>query len=422
MKQIIALMLTYVFLLSVSTAQAAITESGSVYPSPVATTWNGYTGTDARLGIATAGYTPGVVTLDDGSDIAFGTGAALGVGWNIPDVGGQPGGTLTLDGDNASDATTLSVSLLRVGYSQKGVVNVDGNATLTVGSSGAYLGAAAGGNGTLNITGGGTVTLSGRLNIAYASSTGALVVGTEGSTGPTCTLNAVDIEVSRADSTGSITVWDDGLINTTANIRLGRFGDAISSSLLVSGGTLQTSDVVYGYNSTSDIIVRDGGLIDSAGGVLGNSSGTVLSAATVEGEGSQWISDSMVVGGGGKGSLLLYDGGELVTETLVIDYDYGTGPTDSRIDMKGGKITLPGDLSDLATFMAAVQGSDEIYVLDQSTYALIHVNSATLGDDYTLTYNSGDDTTTLASTTVPEPSTLILLLGVVFAGLILRKK
>jgi T5SS/PEP-CTERM-associated repeat protein len=213
-------------------------------------------------GTGYVGYHPGSMgnTTVDGSGSTWMNSGGLGVGY-------QGSGMLTIQNDGAVEVA----GQVDVGVDNVGVMSVD-NATATVAGyfhiGGSNLGGD--GDGTLNITGGGTVT---SLNFCDV---GRWV----GSTG--------HVHVSGAGST-----WHTGPLSV---------GEQANGTLVITGGAQVVSGVIEGTGS--DI----GRTTDAVG------------AVTVDGIGSQWsISESLMVGIDGSGTLTVSNGGIVAAPNVVVN-------------------------------------------------------------------------------------------------------
>ncbi len=243
------------------------------------------------------------------------------------------------------------------------------------------------GNGTLDITGGGSFSSSGDFIGFGTSSTGVATVDGPGSTW----TNAWDLDVGVHGS-GTLNITNGGTV-TNRNAYLGSFASDSTGIVTVDGAGSTWTDSEYllvGYQGSGTLNITDGGAVsnDSIGaiGVQPGSTGE----ATVDGDGSTWTSGTeLYVGYESSGTLNITDGGLVsVAGALTIDFDSNG---DGFINMStGGMLALFGDGDgSLAEFLGLVSGTDAIRYWDDSISNWADITGATYGQDYTLNYLSG---------------------------------
>ncbi|MFT5415740.1 MAG: fibronectin-binding autotransporter adhesin, partial [Gammaproteobacteria bacterium] len=168
------------------------------------------------------------------------------------------------------------------------------------------------GDGTLNILNGGTVTSSGSSSIGQiAGSTGAATVDGLGSSW----LNSGALIVASGGN-GTLNIRNGGSVSNTVGIigdNVGLTGaatvDGEDSSWLNGGGLI----VGHGGNGTLNIL-NGGSVTTTTFASIGDSS-TATGTATVDGMGSSWLNDGTLdVGFSGNGTLNILNGGS-VTNT-----------------------------------------------------------------------------------------------------------
>lgn len=285
-------------------------------------------------------------------------------------IGKDSYGSLLVNG-----GSSISTYASYVGYSSDttGIATIDGTGSKWRNSNDLEVGFS--GTGTLNITGGG-----------YVRTADSHIGNSSGSTG---------------------TVMVDGVGSTCVISEYLWIGLAGSGTLdIKNGGTVASGTSSY-YKSTA---------------FIGNNNGSI-GTVTVDGTGSRWMNDSLIVGRSGQGTLDITRGG-LVTVERRLEIDYGGISNDSFINMRsGGMLAIVGDVDDsLTQFLSVVEGTDAIRYWNGSTWD--HLNNATVGSDYTLkSYSSshlisGYDVNGYTVLTVPEPSSAWLaslsLLGLSF--------
>jgi T5SS/PEP-CTERM-associated repeat protein len=260
------------------------------------------------------------------------------------------GGTISLAGGMQEGSAATSTGLITVG---NGLLSGSG---LTVGNSGA---------GTLDVTGGGLVSLgSGFLGIG--NNTGG--TGTVQVSGAGAELTVTGFSVGGA-GVGTLTVGLDGLVVTNGGTTQGSQVGGISGgsgSLVISGGTVSETGAFFnvgGTNSSGTLLIDDGGQLTTSNvippygfnyfsaGVI-SASGTGTAAATVN-DGTWTANGSLTVGSSGNGSLDINGGGVVNAGTNVVIV--GSGSVGSgTLSVESGGTLLAGGLwiGDLSAFPA----------------------------------------------------------------------
>ena len=392
------------------------------------------------------GYRPG----SSGSATVTGPGSTWDSG--ALSVGRHGNGTLNITAGGAVNSGWYAY----VGHfsGSTGAVTVDGSGSTWINSGTLYVGD--GGDGTLDVTAGGTVS----CDIGYIArhdSTGVVTVDGAGSTwtmardlnvgGGRATLNITNGgQVTNAyayiegDATGPSTVLVAGPGSTWTNsglLYVGNFGDG---SLTITNGGTVTAPVcviaetggftgvvtVDGAGSTlicpdrlnvagggqATLNIFNGGTVRSGQGMITPVSWpwfTSVGAVTVDGVGSTWAcSGDLSVGGGVSGTMTITNGG-LVTvggELWTLDH---SGAGEGYINMStDGMLALWGDEDDsIADFLNLFEGTDDLRYWNGSTWD--HIINATPGVDYTLAYHDAGALAGHTVLTVPEPATMGLL-------------
>ncbi|HBO42410.1 MAG TPA: hypothetical protein DD670_00410, partial [Planctomycetaceae bacterium] len=236
------------------------------------------------------------------------------------------------DGGVIRDSFFLAQNAIGYEVDSKGVATVSG-----AGSTWATIGAMGvgySGDGTLNISDGGVVTVGGTTMVAWnPGSTGKIDFGDGGGTLATKMLWASS---SQLLGTGTIharglvsdvaLVFDDdrGTIQTFAIT--GPMDQNVTVNLNMSNPA-DVGDLGAGYLTTGSITIRDGMNVNSITGQLGYHSGS-SGSATITGANSKWTtSEEFYVGNSGNGTLTVGNGGTLESYYAVIGDEDGSSGT-----------------------------------------------------------------------------------------------
>lgn len=276
-------------------------------------------------GFVVVGYksgSSGTVTITDGGQLEI-----------------RPGETANPDTHEAS------ISIARDAGSA-GVVLVSGpGSALIVDGPGSTIQVGRGGDGTLNVTDGGSVSAN---FLQFGRDAGAIGTGLVSGTGSTVSIvDQGSLNVGR-NGDGVLTIQSGGVVNGTF-IHIGREatgdGEVIvtgAGSKLISAGTNDSSFNVGRYGS-GDLTVSNGGLVEAQNFNIGRYAGSV-GVVEVSGAGSliqTFGTDNTVqVGRYGNGKLEVTGGG--VVSTLELDIGrYGTGTV--NITGPGSKVIASND-------------------------------------------------------------------------------
>lgn len=244
------------------------------------------------------------------------------------------GGTVT---DNATGAAFSAV--IGDNNGTAGTVSVAGTASQWINNNGLRVGYA--GNGTLAISAGGVVSVSGAPNSvigARSGSNGAVTVDGSGSQW----TNAGYLYVGNL-GTGTLGITSGGAVSDTVGV-IGELGGG--SGAVTVGGTnslwTNSSSLTVGAASAGSLAITSGGKVTDTSATIGNNSG-VTGTVTVGGSGSQWTnSGSLTVGSLGTGSLGISNGGSVssVGTAIVGSGISGTGTV--SVDGSGSSWTNSG--------------------------------------------------------------------------------
>jgi fibronectin-binding autotransporter adhesin len=366
------------------------------------------------------------------------------------------GNVLELVGTGGAGSTTI-------GFQTNGSMTVENGGSFTS-QSFVTVGSGAGGNGTLNVLTGGTVS-AGTLTVAFNGSTGTVLINGAGSQ----YTDSGDLNINGVN--GSVTVSGGGTLslatgtvtNEGGNLTVGGAG---GSSLLSaatfnqSSGTTTVAD--GGTISVSGVFTESGGSVDiQAGGVIDPTS-YLVNGGTTEVDGSLTATTVTVANAGeltGNGGTItgnltnngtLSPGTGAAPGTLTVNGTVTLGATSDFIEQiaglndfgvlldNTGNIALGGTLDvELLNGYTPTVGSTYTFI-DPPSYTGAFTNDIfpTLGngDEFIVQYNA-DNTELCVVTTnnqtcgasappppVPEPKSVILLGTVVAAALWYRRR
>jgi len=379
-------------LLSVPSAQAALTFTGDVSPDP--STWTsatvGYIGNTADGSLmvdggsiltssqARMGYTAGV----NGTATVTGAGSTwnagnLRAGWsgngtvNINNGGVVNGalamlgyqatasGTVTVDGSGSMLSLTNS---LYMGYNGSGVLNVINGGTAS--SPYTYVGYATGSTGALTLDGSGsTLTSSTDLGVGYSGTgtltirNGASVSGVNGSIGYNATGNGtLTIDASTMTLSGS-NFWVGQNGTATLNILNGSTVSAAGAVTTIgpggsvhfgaNGGILNTGSILYSASQLSGSgVINTSGIITDGDLVFDASHGATRTLTANGVTVNLNLASSGVLGAGnlGAGTLTIADGVTIGSSAAYLGRNSGSNGT-GTIAGPGSTWNISGDFN-----------------------------------------------------------------------------
>ena len=290
------------------------------------------------------------------------------------------GGAATLLVEAAATVTSGEAIIGRHSASEATVTG-DGSkwttGDLQVGGDTSDPGGAAG-NGTLNVTAGGSVDSTAAHLGVVAGATGSAIVD---GTGSVWTVDRNNLEVG-VNGTGSLAVTGGGLVDA-ANIIIGTStgGDG---SVRVSGAdsTVKSrSDLNVGLYGNGSMTVEAGGAVKSRDGYVATHGGST-SAVTVTGDGSSWaMTGTFFVGyaSGATGNVTVSNGGVI----------RATGVTLGDLAGASGTMTISGAGSNVTAYVDnGTVNSGSVDVGFQGSGSLDVVNGGSL-DTYNLSVGNG---------------------------------
>ena len=305
--------------------------------APFTSTWGDWTNT----GSSTNGYTSGTVSGSAGSATLTSGTATITAAWPIK-LGFVSGGTGTLSVSGTGNLlkwASGSANYIYDGYNGVGTLNVTGGASVT--NTTDYVGYNNNSTGTLNITSGGSVTTTNGWIGYNSGATGAAYV--DGASKWANTTLYVG-----GSATGTLSVTNGGLVSdTTGYIGYASGLAAGTVSVNSSSSTSKwTNTTLYaGYSGAGTLNIASGGSVSDTNGYIGynpTASGTV----SVDGTGIWTNTTGLYVGGGastvGAGTLNITNGGAASAATAYLGYYSGSSGTLSITN--GGTVTVTGNL------------------------------------------------------------------------------
>jgi fibronectin-binding autotransporter adhesin len=333
----------------------------------------------------------GTLTVDDGGEVVAATLYAslsdlLGNGTITATKGAVLDANLVFDAAHGNQISfafgsggTLALQVaggnLGAGYKQNGSLTVSEGVNIT--SSSGYFGD------KLGSTGVGTVTGTG----SRWTNTGTLYVGYSGS--------------------GTLTIELGGQVNAQ-NGYIGLFSNSTSTAVITGVGSkwINSNSLTVGNSGNGTLQIFGGGYVSNPTGLVADDANSVSSVA-VSGTGSIWKnSGALTVGNLGTANLNITSAGLVtVASSLTIDQDLDN---DSFINMAtGGKLAVWGNVDDTLTqFLGVVQGTDAIRYWNHASLQWSPLSAATFGTDYTLSYITTGDLTGYTLLTVGSLGTV----------------
>ncbi|MCZ7502191.1 autotransporter domain-containing protein [Agrobacterium sp. ST15.13.015] len=221
------------------------------------------------------------------------------------------------------------------------------------------------GNGTLNITAGGSVDSARARLDAAAGATGAAVVD-----GARSLWSVKDDMVVGENGAGSLVVTAGGRVDA-GYVVLGENAGATGSIRIAGDGSIlrSKSDLAVGHSGNGSAAIEAGGAVFSDDGYVGERNGS-NSTVAVAGDGSRWtMTGEFFVGydKGATGNATVSAGGDIRAANIVL----------GNIDGSSGALTVTGTGSTVTADSAAT-GSGAIYVGFGGSGSLTVTNDASL--------------------------------------------
>ncbi len=210
------------------------------------------------------------------------------------------------DGKLATFDVTLAGTNLTLagatGAATTGALDKIGAGTLTLNGVNTYTGATTVNGGTLQVSGGGTITQTSSLTVDTG---GTLKVDGTIASSVTATGNTI---VGNS-GTGTLNIQNGGTVTDVVGIIGALVGSTGTATVTGAGSTWSNSGALtVGYNGTGTLNIQNGGMVTDQVGNIGINSGST-GTVTVSGTGSTWSSSfDFAVGGSGTGTLNIQNG------------------------------------------------------------------------------------------------------------------
>ncbi|HEX7848794.1 MAG TPA: autotransporter-associated beta strand repeat-containing protein [Sphingomonas sp.] len=276
-----------------------------------------------------------------------------------------------------------------------GTVTVDGAGSVWKNGSGVLVGIGANSNGTLNIINGGKILQTGGDGIVGYGATGTATVDGVGSTWNNSSVTSAT-KVGWGGGNGTLSITNGGSVSDT----FGEIGDSGTGTVTVDGaGSTWTnsSNLNVGAYGSGTLNITNGGSVSSATAIVGNGSGAD-GTVTIDSAGSWTNNGVLKLGQGGSGTLNLngavgargvlatpsiskgqgtgavnFDGG--ILRATIVDGDllggFAAGDVTIKaggafIDTNGVNVSISSPLGGVGALTK--QGAGELYVTGANTY------------------------------------------------------
>jgi fibronectin-binding autotransporter adhesin len=357
--------------------------------------------TASSIQVGGNGQGTGEAYVRGGSSLTCGTNLILG------SYGGT--GSLYITSGTVAVLSTIYVAHNGPGYANAcgaGLISVDGSSSKLTGV-GMYIGGTYNNypatSGTLSITNGGTVTLTGVCNTGYGPPGSNAVIKVDGAGSRFSLAGNLSASVGTS-SNATIDITNGGLLqNTSGGLYLGWGGTTAAVMTIANGGTVSqtgssyigngtasrgtvtadggatatavfvsTAALYIGSNGVGTLNVVHGGNVSNTIGYIGYAAGGNGSAVTVDGANSRWQnSSSLYVGYNGSGSLYITNGGSVGAANLYVGRAATGGASGTLTLANGGWINCAGSMT---------IGSGSLFDLDACnlSFGLVTLGSGTI--------------------------------------------
>jgi outer membrane autotransporter protein len=286
--------------------------------------------------------------------------------------GGAPTGTLTIQ-----NGGTLSNGFAAIGADAGFNYSVLVTGAGSQWANGITLAVGDEGTGFLTISDGGAVSNAVGYIGLNAGSTGTVSVIGAGSNW----TNSQDLYVGWS-GTGTLEVSDGGAVSNATGYIGSSAGSTGMATVTGAGSSWTNADDLYvGDQGTGSLTISDGGMVSNALGYIGLNAGST-GTVTVTGAGSSWAnSEELYVGWSGAGALEISDGGAVSNEFGVIGFNAGST----------GTVSVTGAGSQWTN-------SELLYVGESGTGALEISDGGVVGDEFGIIGSGAGSTGTVSVT------------------------
>ncbi|OCW58562.1 autotransporter domain-containing protein [Hoeflea olei] len=280
--------------------------------------------------------------------------------------------TLDTPGSFTTTSATAGDIILGDAVGSDGTITTNGATSLVANRF--YIGL--GGNGTLTVNNGGTMTARGddrKVYVGYfVGSTGTLNLD-----GPATTMTAYDFNVAWI-STGNATLSNGATATIEQDVTIGKNPYTTGTLTITGTGSRVSSDRLYVGElgaSNGTLTIENGGAFEVTGtsrAYIGNTAGS-RGTVNVTGNGSSFASNLLFVGWNGTAEMTISD---KATTTIAADVYVGTyGPSTGTLTVTGSGSALTADRIYLGD-----SGSGTLNVLDGGSVTATGTGKIYLGN------------------------------------------
>jgi autotransporter-associated beta strand protein len=375
---------------------------------------------------------------------------------------------------NLTSGTVSSVNDIVVGNVAEGVLNVSGGTASITGTGGQRLVVANNGVATVTLSGSGSINIAGTGGVNFGSAAASTGTGTFNLDGGSLTTQSISQVAAGVNGTFN---FNGGTLRPSVNNA--NFFTGVTNAFVKGGGAIIDTngfDINIGQNLLADAVSTGGGLSKNGNGTLTLSGASTYTGATTINVGTLLVSGSLggtakvdvqsgaTLGGSGSivptsgatGSVNLLTGAKLSPGVAVgtltavfagggqFNLSLAVAPVNSQsltfeLGTVGGsdKVTLTGGALNIGTGVLAFDdftftalggfgvGTYTLFDGDTSIVGTLDSNAANLTGSigaFTATLGFADGTKDLVLNVVPEPSSIVSLLGALGALLGLRRR
>jgi fibronectin-binding autotransporter adhesin len=151
--------------------------------------------------------------------------------------------------------------------------------------------------------------------------------------------NAGYMAIGRLAASSLLLISDGGTVTSAESVAIGFDSGNGSATVTGPGSALLVGEpLLVGVYGRGELLVSDGGRVESVGGRISSGIAGQYSVATITGAGSAWLnSDVLNIGHAGRGRLVIEDGGRVTCERADVGWD--TSET-GIVEVRGAGSTL----------------------------------------------------------------------------------